>query len=156
MELTKQMAKHLREIHFGKNWTWSYMKEHLDGLTWEQATTRVGNMNTIATLVNHMHYYVARIIEVLEGKALSGSDKESFRYPPIRNQQDWEAMVKETWDDAEHLAVLVEQMPEGKLWELIGEEKYGNFYRNIHGVIEHNHYHLGQIVLLRKLIGDGK
>jgi hypothetical protein len=29
-------------------------------------------------------------------------------------------------------------------------EKYGNYYRNIHGIIEHIHYHLGQIVLIEK------
>jgi hypothetical protein len=30
------------------------------------------------------------------------------------------------------------------------EEKYGSVLRNIMGVIEHTHYHLGQIVLLKK------
>ena len=30
-------------------------------------------------------------------------------------------------------------------------EKYGNYYRNLHGVIEHAHYHLGQIALIKKM-----
>jgi len=30
--------------------------------------------------------------------------------------------------------------------------KYGNYFRNIVGVIEHIHYHLGQIVLIKKIL----
>jgi hypothetical protein len=34
----------------------------------------------------------------------------------------------------------------------IWNAKYGNYYRNLHGIIEHTHYHLGQIVLIKKLL----
>lgn len=152
MKVTQQIARHLREIHHGKNWTWSWMNTHLKDKTWEQATTQIHDMNTIATLVNHMHFYVQNVIRVLEGGKLEGTDKDSFEYPPIKNQHDWENMLNRTWNDAERLAVLIEQMPEEQLWDNIAEEKYGNFYRNLHGIIEHNHYHLGQIVLIKKLL----
>ncbi len=46
----------------------------------------------------------------------------------------------------------IEQLPESKLWETFSDEKYGNYYRNIHGIIEHSHYHLGQIVLIKKIL----
>ena len=61
-------------------------------------------------------------------------------------------MVNKTWSDAEIFASLVEQMPEQQLWEDFADNKYGNYYRNIHGFIEHCHYHLGQIVLIKKII----
>ena len=61
-------------------------------------------------------------------------------------------MLNKTWDDAETFASLVEQLPEAKLWEDFWGSKYGNYYRNIHGVIEHTHYHLGQIVLIKKML----
>ncbi len=50
----------------------------------------------------------------------------------------------------------IEQLPESKLWETFSDEKYGNYYRNIHGIIEHIHYHLGQIVLIKKNTFTGK
>jgi len=46
-------------------------------------------------------------------------------------------------------ASLVEQLPQSKLSEIFAEEKYGNYYQNIHGIIEHSHYHIGQIVLIK-------
>ena len=58
MNLSQHIAKHLREVHVGKNWTWVNLKETLEGLSWQQATTQVNGFNTIATLVYHMNYYV--------------------------------------------------------------------------------------------------
>ena len=44
------------------------------------------------------------------------------------------------------------QLSEIQLWENMSDEKYGNYYRNVHGIIEHSHYHLGQILLVKKLL----
>lgn len=74
----------------------------------------------------------------------------SFDCPPIRSQEDWERLLDKTWTDAEDFASLIEQLPEPKLWENFSDGKYGNYYRNIQGVTEYVHYHLGQIVLIKK------
>ena len=152
MNLTTQIAKHFKEVHFGVNWSWSNIKEHLADVSWQQATTKVYTFNTIAALVYHMNYFVCAAIKVLKGGPLDAKDIYSFDHPPIESQEDWERMVNKTWSDAETFASLVEQMPEEKLWEDFSDNKYGNYYRNIHGVIEHCHYHLGQIVLIKKII----
>lgn len=67
MQLTTQTAKHLRDVYFGGNWTASNLKQHLTDLTWQQATTKIYGLNTIATLVNHMTYYVCEVTKVLQG-----------------------------------------------------------------------------------------
>jgi len=152
MSLTKQIAKHFREIHFGGNWTSSNLKDHLSGVTWQQATTKVYSFNTIATLVYHINYYVSAVLKVLQGEPLNASDKYSFDHPPILSQEDWENLLNKTRTDAENFASLIELLPESKLWEIFSDEKYGNYYRNIHGIIEHAHYHLGQIVLIKKIL----
>jgi uncharacterized damage-inducible protein DinB len=151
MNLTGQIAKHLREVHFGGNWTWSYLKEHLEGVSWEEATEQVYAFNTIATLVYHMSYYLNAVFNRVQGKLLDAKHELSFEHPPIASQKDWEELLDKTWTDAESFARFIEQMPESQLWENISD-KYGNYYRNIAGVIEHNHYHLGQIVLLKKIL----
>ncbi len=152
MELTKQIAKHFREIHFGVNWTWSNLKDNLTDVTWQQATTQVYSFNTIAALVYHINYFVSAVLKVLQGEPLDAHDKYSFDHPPIHSKEDWEKLLDKTWTDAEKFAGLLEQLPEQKLWETFSEEKYGNYYRNIHGIIEHSHYHLGQIVLIKKIL----
>jgi hypothetical protein len=152
MNLTGQIAKHLREVWFGGNWTSSNLKDNLADVTWQQATTQVYSLNTIAALVYHINYFVSAVLEVLQGEPLNAHDKYSFDLPPIRSQQDWQNLLDKTWTDAENFAGLVEQLPESKLWEDFSDNKYGNYYRNIQGIIEHTHYHLGQIVLVKKIL----
>jgi hypothetical protein len=152
MNLTKQIANHFREVHFGGNWTSSNLKDNLADVTWQQAITQVYSFNTIATLVFHINYFVKAVLMVLRGKPLDANDKYSFDHPPILSQEDWEIFLDITWTDAEDFANLLEQLPERKLWEDFPGKIYGNYYRNIHGVIEHTHYHLGQIVLVKKIL----
>jgi hypothetical protein len=152
MNTPAQIAKQFRDFHYGGNYTGVNFKETLAGITWEQATKQINSFNTIAALVFHINYYVSAVLKVLEGGPLTGSDKLSFDVPLINSQQDWENLLEKVWKDAERFAILVDQFPEEKLNEHFANEKYGTWYRNIHGVIEHCHYHLGQIVLLKKII----
>ncbi len=152
MKLTEQIATHFRVVHFGGNWTSSNLKDNLADVTWQQATTQVQPFHTIATLVYHMNYFVGAILKVLKGGPLDAKDKYSFDLPPILSQEDWEKLLEKTWADVQNVACLIEQLPECELWENMADEKYGNYYRNIHGIIEHCHYHLGQIVLIKKML----
>jgi hypothetical protein len=154
MRLTQQIARQVRDVHFGGNWTASNLKEHLEDVNWQQATTKKDSFNTIAALVFHMNYYVCAVSDVLQGQPLQASDKYSFDHPPILSREDWQKLLDKTWMDAEQFASLIEQLPESRLGEDFSDNKYGTGFRNIQGVIEHIHYHLGQIVLIKKLLGQ--
>ena len=152
LTLPGQIAKLFKDVYDGGNWTSVNVKGTLASVTWEQATTKVGSFNTIAALVYHINYYVSALIKVLNAEPLDARDRYSFDHPPILSEKDWEDLLNKTWADAETFASLVENLPENKLWEDFWGNKYGNYFRNIHGVIEHTHYHLGQIVLIKKML----
>lgn len=111
---TQQIATHLRELHFGGNWTSANLKDQLAGVTWQQATTSVCSFHTIAALVYHMNYFIDATLNVLQGGALDAEEKHSYNLQPIRSQRDWEGLLNKTWTDAENLASLIEQMPESQ------------------------------------------
>ncbi len=146
-----KIAKHLREACFGENWTDVNLKDTLTGITWKMASAKIDSINTIASLVYHMNYYVKAAIPVLEEGKLDAKDKSSFDHPPINSEEDWNNLKGQVFADVEHLVKLLEQMPEEKLNDIFVEEKYGDYFRNIAGTIEHFYYHLGQIVLIKKL-----
>ena len=152
MKLTQHIAKHLRDVHFGGNWTVSSLKDQLEGVSWQQATTPVESFHTIAALVYHMNYFVSATLTVLQGGPLDAKDKFSFDLPPIQSQEDWEGLLEKTWNDAENLAAMIEEMPERQLLEDFVDGKYGTYYRCLHGPIEHCHYHLGQIAMLKAIL----
>jgi hypothetical protein len=153
--ITSHIARHLRELYVGRNWTWVDLKGSIEGLTWQQAITSVHGLNSIALLIFHMNFYVEAQISVLKGGLLLSKDKDAFKLPPITSDADWQVLLSKTYADAEELASLIEQMPEEKLWDTFVDERYGTYYRNLHGNIEHLHYHLGQIVLIRKILQQG-
>lgn len=152
MKSSEQIAKHLRDIHFGGNWSAVNLRGQLTDLTWQQANTRVYSLHTIATLVFHMNYYVSATIEVLRGGSLNAKDKLSFDCPPISSQDDWERLLNKTWADAEELASLIEQMPDSQLSDNFVDKQYGTYYRCLQGPIEHCHYHLGQIAVIKTIL----
>jgi uncharacterized damage-inducible protein DinB len=152
MHHPQQIAKHFRDVHFGGNWTSVNLKDTLADVNWQQATAEVDSLNSIAKLVFHIHYYVDAVLKVLQGGPLDAHDKYSFDLPPIQSQEDWEVLVQNCWADAEKFACLIEQLSEPQLGENFSEEKYGTYYRNLHGIIEHTHYHLGQIAVIKKML----
>ena len=154
MDTTALLAKHLKEVYFGGNWTWSNLNDQLQDLSWEQAVAEVYGLNSIATLVYHIDYYVGGVSQYFRGEPLGIKDKFSFDRPAIRCQEDWESLLQQARSRAAELAFQIESLPDEKLWETFSEEKYGNYYRNVLGIIEHTHYHLGQISLLKKILAQ--
>ena len=149
--LSKQIATHFKQLFFGGNWTSVDFTTTLKDVDWMMATTKINEFNTIAQLVFHVDYYIDVTLKVLQGEPLDAHDKFSFDCPEITSELDWEKLKNKLFSDAESYVSLVEQLPDSKLSEVFCLEKYGNYYRNIHGLIEHSHYHLGQIVILKKM-----
>ncbi|TCZ69304.1 DinB family protein [Flaviaesturariibacter aridisoli] len=152
MTITQHIAQQVRQLYFGGNWTEVSLREVLAGVGWQEALAAGASANSIAALTYHIHYYVAIQRRVLEGGTLDGRDSDAFRHPPIASEGDWQALLARCWSDAEALAALVEDLPDSRLDETFVAEKYGSWYRNLLGMIEHSYYHLGQIVLLKKAL----
>ncbi len=153
MSSTSQLAKRFREVILEGLWIANTnFKDQLSDVTWEQAATKIGSLNTIAMLTFHIDYYIAGLVNVFEGGNLEIRDKYSFDLPPIESQEQWEGLLQKFWNDAEKFASLLEQMPDSKMNEVFVDAKYGTYLRNIDGMIEHAYYHLGQITLIKKLL----
>ena len=148
-----RLAKRFREVIQNGNWVANTnYKNQLTDLDWQVAIAGISSLNTIALLVQHIHYYVSGINNVFRGGTLDIRDKYSFDFPAIQSQDEWESFLKRFWHDTEEFASLIEQMPDEKLKQSFVEEKYGTYQRNIDGMIEHSYYHLGQIVLIKKIL----
>ncbi len=154
MTTPKQIAALYNALIHGGNYTGVSFKKTLHDITFEEAITKVSNLNTIATLVYHIQYYCKAVTGVLEGEPLTAKDSLSFDHPPVTSATAWEALKEQTWQEAKHFSTCVSELSEAKLSEKFIKETYGTYYRNIHGVIEHTHYHLGQISILKKLIRE--
>lgn len=153
MTRNSALANRLREVLLNGKWIANTnFKEQIQGVSWEQAIQKVGNLNTIALLTFHINYYLGGLLNVFKGGNLDIRDKYSFDLPEIKSESDWQALVNDFLSNAETFANQVEQMEDSRLDQPFVDEKYGSYLRNIEGVIEHSYYHLGQVSLIRKMI----
>ncbi len=147
------LASRLREVLLNGHWIANTnYKEQLQHVTWQQATQKVDDLNTIAALTFHINYYLKGLLAAFENGKLEMSDKYSFDLPPIHSEVDWNILLTDFLNNAEKFALKVEQLEDAIFDQPFIDEKYGTFLRNIEGVIEHSYYHLGQISLIRKMI----
>jgi len=152
-----QLANRFQEVILNGTWIANTnFKDQLENLDYRIATEKFQNLNTISVLAQHIHYYIKGIKNVLLGGDLEIRDKFSFDFPSIESQQQWENFLNNFWKDSEEFAKLIETLPDDKLNAGFVDEKYGTYIRNLDGMIEHSYYHLGQIVLIKKLIETQK
>ena len=147
------LADRLREVLLsGRFIANTNYQEQLMQTSLEQAVTQIAQLNTIAALSYHINYYLAGIINVLNGGALEIRDKYSFDLPPINSESDWLALRDEFLRNAELFTQKVALLSDEQLDSTFVKPEYGTYQRNMEGVIEHAYYHLGQIVIIRKMI----
>ena len=75
MNVAQELAKHFRAVHFGGNWTSVNLKDVLSDITWEEANTKIHDLNTILALTYHISYYVTGVLEVFHNRPLEIRDK---------------------------------------------------------------------------------
>ena len=147
------IANRLREVLLDGRWIANTnYKEQLLNTSWEQAIHTVSNLNTIAALTFHINYYLSGLLRAFATEALDISDKFSFDLATLTSEKDWNKLVSEFLANAEAFVNEVAHMEASKFDQPFIDEKYGTYLRNIEGVIEHSYYHLGQIVMIRKLV----
>ena len=153
MSRNKTIASRLREVYLNGRWIANTnYADQLKELDWQLAIKKVDDLNTIAVLTYHINYYLEGLLEAFDTGKLSISDKYSFDLPGIKSSAEWQQLVTKFLNNAEKFATAVEQMDDSQFDQPFIDEKYGTYLRNIEGVLEHSYYHLGQIVLLRKMI----
>lgn len=152
MQQATELSRHLRDVFTGGNWTAVNFRDTLADVTAAEAVAKLADHNTIADLTFHVGYYLRGLTDVLRGGELAIRDKFSFRTPPVTTPAGWAGLRDGLLTDAETFAALVEELPEKTIAGPFVEEKYGSWQRNLIGLIEHCHYHLGQIVILKKLL----
>ncbi|MCH2196362.1 DUF1572 family protein [Kordia sp.] len=154
---SKSLANRLREVYTEGKWvTGTNVKEQIMNTSWQDAVKSIHGLNSIAALTFHLHYYIAGVTQVLEGGTLDIKDKYSFDAPPITSEQDWKDRIDLYNNSIMKFISLVENMSEAQLFENFVLEKYGTYHRNIDVQIEHAYYHLGQILLIKKMIGNSE
>lgn len=153
MENNRELAKRFSDVILNNSWVAnnSYKNQLID-LPLEVVLFKYQSLHSIAALTQHVHYYIAGILSVFNGGNLDIKDIYSFDFPPINTIEQWHSFLAVFWTDAASFTQKLEEMDENTLNSIFVKKEYGTYHFNINTLIEHSYYHLGQIVLIKKLI----
>ena len=153
MKTSKDLASRLREVLLEGHWIANTnFKEQITNTNWKQAVEKLEGLNTIASLTFHINYYLKGVLNVFQGGDLVIKDKYSFDMPEISSESEWLDLVNEYLNSAELFISHVERMDDQQLSQSFVKDEYGSYSRNIEAQIEHSYYHLGQMVMIKKLV----
>lgn len=147
-------AKHARNVFIGGNWTVTHLKDVLVDVSYDEAMRSDLPFNSIAKLSYHIYYYIFEITKVLQGGALKAKDELSFNTPDFKNESEWNQFKETILRQVEIFSDLIAECNDADLALSFTDEKYGPYFTNLWGIIEHTHYHMGQIVIIKKVLRE--
>jgi uncharacterized damage-inducible protein DinB len=138
----------LLEKTFDKQpWYGNSIHETLSGLPPDATTLHHGPSHSIIELIVHMISWRLFVTKRLQGEdSFQITDELNFPKPG-----SWQSAIDGLNASQKELVNAIKNFPEGRLGELVpnATHKY-TFYTLIHGVIQHDIYHLGQIAYIKK------
>ena len=149
----KRIAHTLRENYAGDAWVGPSLHDILRGLTPEQAYSRpISNAHTVWEIVLHMTAWRLFVWHKLNGYHTFDIISPEQDWPPVEHDSRpaWEAALTALEKSQQQLLDALEGLSDDKLHETVPGRDYA-YYKLLHGIISHDLYHGGQIVLLRKM-----
>jgi hypothetical protein len=151
MIIKSLVAQHVREVLKG-NWSDIFLTDVLQDVTLAEANFIPPSKNSIAMLVHHLKFYNDVVILRLQNDNRPiNYDANGFDVPELSSEESWQQLKEDLFSSFFKLAEEAEAMPEEKLFELTPSGS-ATFYKTLHGIVEHAHYHMGQMMIIKKLI----
>jgi uncharacterized damage-inducible protein DinB len=142
----------LRKSVEGGAWHGPSLNELLNDVTpAEAAAAPVKGAHSIWEITLHVIITLQLVLERLEGKPASYSGQQDW--PPVGDTTSaaWSSAIRSLNDTSARLRHAVLQERAVQLDEPI-VEGFSSVYATLHGTVQHNLYHAGQIALLKKTI----
>ncbi len=134
----------------GPAWHGPSVQEVLKDISNKDALKTVGNAHNIAELVFHMIAWRNFLIKILKGeKDYEVSPEENFQKINSISSKEWTDLKSRLQASQDELMELLSKENDEILNQKVGNRKY-TFYKLMHGIIQHDLYHLGQILLVNK------
>ncbi len=154
MSEIERIGDQLQRAFEGNAWHGPAVREVLAGLTATHAAAwTIPGAHSIWENVLHVIAWKRVVRRRLEGELIGGIGTEED-WPTIRDESEpsWKAALAELEKEYRALSELISSLTEAKLFEIVPGTSY-SFYFMLHGVIQHDLYHAGQISLLRRAMG---
>ena len=151
MTETFRLADQIRRAFEGNAWHGDSVLELLAGVNARTAAARpIKNAHSIWEILLHIAAWDDAVRRRIGGTAVILTDEQNF--PLVKDTSDsaWRAALGHVKQRHAELIQGVLSMPDHRLTSQVPGKDY-DFYYMLHGAVQHELYHAGQIALLKKV-----
>lgn len=143
--------KLLGDHYKGDPWIDNTIAGELKSLTAEQAEKKFGGLNSIWQIANHMISWRNALIARVMDSPLPHPDNNFIEEISDTSEYAWkETLIK--FEKSQEDIVKFLSAEEDSLLEKVSPSSGYSFFELVNAILIHDSYHLGQIVLIKKLL----
>ncbi len=150
MKETARLKKLFADLYAGDPWLDVTLTGTLSAITAQQAAHKpASDWNSIWEITNHLISWRENVLQRVSGKTLKTPDDNYFSYVIDTSDIAWELTLKKLHDSQQAWLVFLDQVQDADMEKTYPANSH-NHADHIHGILQHDAYHLGQIVMLAK------
>ena len=156
MSEVARISDQLQRAFNGEAWHGPSVLKILDGVTAQQAAAHpIPGAHSIWELTLHIAAWKNACKRRLEGDPAQLSDEEDWPSIEDTSEESWHTAQQILLDSHQALLDAIAALDDSKLDRFIienAETPFSSVYVTVHGVVQHDLYHAGQIAILKKAI----
>ncbi len=155
MEFNEMIGEQFSACNRDKKW-FAPLQSALEGLTAKQASWKMGNDgHSVLQIVNHLIFWNNRYLQKFKGVEsgkMQGDNSSTFESGnPVEDDLAWQLTVEKINAVMNEFETAILQCDKTKFEKMVSQENKSTWLSVLGNVNLHNAYHIGQIVLLRKI-----
>ena len=157
MSEVDRIRDQFRRAFDGEAWHGPSVMALLNGVTAAQAAEHpIRGAHSIWELTLHIRAWEGACLRRLNGDPAQLSDQEDWEPVNDFSEASWEKTKHDLRDTHEQLLQAIDALDDSRLDQPIldhPEIKFSSVYVTLHGGVQHDLYHAGQIAILKKALG---
>jgi uncharacterized damage-inducible protein DinB len=150
MEITR-ISDQLKRAFTGPAWHGPSVMEVLQDVNAEKAAARpVSGSHSIWEITLHIAAWENAVRDGLRGGSTQITDQEDWPEVKDTSEEAWQQTLTSLTNGNAILLSEIAKLSDAQLNQIAGNEQKQTYYVMLHGVIQHDLYHAGQIALLKK------
>lgn len=121
----------------------------LSGISAEKAARKPGDANSIWEIVNHLMAWRGNVLQRISGKTMQTPADNYFTTVTDTSESAWKKTLEALEASQQQWENFLKNFEDADLSGIYPPNGLTH-YAHIHGIIQHDAYHLGQIVLIAK------
>lgn len=150
MDEVKRIEDQLKRAYAGPAWHGPSVREVLANITPEIAMRRpISNAHTIWEITLHILAWQRAVLTRTDGTPVELTTAEDWPSTGASDTAAWNQLLEQLDESHRELLAMLSGLTDLELDEIVPGESY-TIYFMLHGLIQHNLFHAGQIATLKK------